>query len=112
MKLLFLLWVMLFPDIDPSDCTSFYNKTLVPVRIDGYLVQKKETEQHYILRVQDKNDKHTTDVQLLKNKTGRSIYLFAKDSSLVVKPENRMDIHVVVPSADGYSVRVFPDLCE
>lgn len=112
MKLLFLLYAMLFSTIDPSDCQSFYNKTLKPIHFDGYLVKKEKTEQLYILHIEDKKDKHLTVVQLLKNETGRSIYLFAKDSCWISKKENRLDIHVVVPIHDGYNVRVFQDLCE
>ena len=51
-------------------------------------------------------------VRLLKNQTGKSIFLFALDNSLISKRKGETALHVLAPISNGFKGRIFPDLCE
>ena len=90
------------------DCKMFYEKTLVPMSI-----KKEKTDDYYLLYVKNEKDSGKEAViRLLKNKTGKMIYLFAIDNSMIVKAEGEAVVRVISPVKDGYNVQVFPDLCE
>lgn len=114
MKLLLLLFILIQGITnDELDCKMFYEKTLVPMSIKGGLIKKEKTDDYYLLYVKNEKDSGKEAViRLLKNKTGKMIYLFAIDNSTIVKAEGEAVVRVISPVKDGYNVQVFPDLCE
>ena len=114
MKLLLLLFILMQGVTNEEfDCKMFYEKTLVPMSIKGGLIKKEKTDDYYMLYVKNEKDSGKEAViRLLKNKTGKMIYLFAIDNSMIVKAEGEAVVRVISPVKDGYNVQVFPDLCE
>ena len=113
MKLLLLLFILMQGVTNEEfDCKMFY-ETLVPMSIKGGLIKKEKTDDYYLLYVKNEKDSGKEAViRLLKNKTGKMIYLFAIDNSMIVKAEGEAVVRVISPVKDGYNVQVFPDLCE
>ena len=111
MKLLLLLFLFLQGLIgNESDCKAFYEKTLYPISLKGNLIKKEKTDEYYLLYV--KNGGKEVIVRLLKNQTGKSIFLFALDNSLISKRKGETALHVLAPISNGFKGRIFPDLCE
>lgn len=44
--------------------------------------------------------------------TGKSIFIFASDKSLISKRKGETALHVLAPISNGFKGRIFPDLCE
>lgn len=98
---------------DKPDCKAFYEKTLYPISLKGELIKKEKTEDYYLLYVKNENEGgKEVVVKLLKNQTGKSIYLFATDKSLISKRKGETALHVLAPIINGFHGRIFPDLCE
>lgn len=98
---------------DKPDCKTFYEKTLYPISLKGELIKKEKTEDYYLLYVKNENEGgKEVVVKLLKNQTGKSIYLFATDKSLISKRKGETALHVLAPIINGFNGRIFPDLCE
>lgn len=114
MKLLLLLFLFIQGLTgDKPDCKAFYEKTLVPMSVKGEVVKKEKTDDYYLFYVKNENDNgKEVVIRLLKNKTGRMIFMFAIDKSMFIKAKGEAVVRVVVPVKDGLNVQVFPDLCE
>lgn len=114
MKLLLLLFLFMQGLTgDKPDCKAFYEKTLYPISLKGELIKKEKTEDYYLLYVKNENEGgKEVVVKLLKNQTGKSIYLFATDKSLISKRKGETALHVLAPIINGFNGRIFPDLCE
>lgn len=114
MKLLLLLFLFMQGLTgDKPDCKTFYEKTLYPISLKGELIKKEKTEDYYLLYVKNENEGgKEVVVKLLKNQTGKSIYLFATDKSLISKRKGETALHVLAPIINGFNGRIFPDLCE
>lgn len=114
MKLLLLLFILMqsFAEKQP-DCKTFYEKTLASMSVKGELVKKEKTDENYLLYIKNEKDNgKEVVIRLLKNKTGRRIFMFCLDKSMIVKVKGEMGVHVAAPVKDGYIVQIFPDLCE
>lgn len=114
MKLLLLLFLFMQGLTgDKPDCKAFYEKTLYPISLKGELIKKEKTDEYYLLYVKNENEGgKEVVVKLLKNQTGKSIYLFATDKSLISKRKGETALHVLAPIINGFNGRIFPDLCE
>ena len=114
MKLLLLLFFFLQGLIgNESDCKAFYEKTLYPISLKGNLIKKEKTDEYYLLYVKNEEEGgKEVIVRLLKNQTGKSIFLFALDNSLISKRKEETALHVLAPISNGFKGRIFPDLCE
>lgn len=113
MKLLLLLFFFFQGLTDKADCCAFYEKTLAPMSVKGKLVKKEKTDQYYLLYVKNEKEKGKESIiRLLKNKTGKMIFMFAVDNSMIIKVEGEAVVRVVAPAKEGLNVRIFPDLCE
>lgn len=114
MKLLLLLFLFMEGLTgDKPDCKAFYEKTLYPISLKGELIKKEKTDDYYLLYVKNENEGgKEVVVKLLKNQTGKSIYLFATDKSLISKRKGETALHVLAPIINGFNGRIFPDLCE
>lgn len=114
MKLLLLLFLFMQGLTgDKPDCKTFYEKTLYPISLKGELIKKEKTDEYYLLYVKNENEGgKEVVVKLLKNQTGKSIYLFATDKSLISKRKGETALHVLAPIINGFNGRIFPDLCE
>lgn len=98
---------------DKPDCKAFYEKTLYPISLKGELIKKEKTDEYYLLYVKNENEGgKEVVVKLHKNQTGKSIYLFATDKSLISKRKGETALHVLAPIINGFNGRIFPDLCE
>lgn len=114
MKLLLLLFILMqgFTGDEP-DCKAFYEKTLYSIAIKGDLIKKEKTDEYYLLYVKNEEDGgKELVVRLLKNQTGKSIFIFASDKSLISKRKGETALHVLAPMNGGFNGRIFPDLCE
>ena len=114
MKLLLLLFILMqgFTGDEP-DCKAFYEKTLYPISLKGNLIKKEKTDEYYLLYVKNEEEGgKEVIVRLLKNQTGKSIFLFALDNSLISKRKGETALHVLAPISNGFKGRIFPDLCE
>lgn len=95
------------------DCKTFYEKTLAPMSVRGELMKKEKTDKYYLLYVKNENESgKETIIQLLKNKTGKNIFMFALDKNIIIKVEGETALRVAAPTKNGLDVRIFPDLCE
>lgn len=110
MKLLLLLFMLLSVPQD-KNCSEFYQTTLVPIHVDGELQKKEMTNEYYILFIRKKTDE-VVQIKLLKNKTGLKIYNFALLKSRIVKVKGEFTIRVMAPRSNGFTVQLFPDLCD
>ena len=88
MKLLLLLFLFLQGLTgNESDCKAFYEKTLYPISLKGNLIKKEKTDEYYLLYVKNEEEGgKEVIVRLLKNQTGKSIFLFALDNSFISTP--------------------------
>lgn len=113
MKLLLLLFIFMQGLTDEPDCRTFYEKTLSPMSVQGELIKKEKTDKYYLLYVKNERDNgKEAIIQLLKNKIGKQIFIFALDKSIIVKAKGQAVVRVVAPVKDGFNVQIFPDLCE
>lgn len=113
MKLLILLFVFMFGFTEDPDCSAFYEKTLSSMSVRGELVKKEKTDKYYLLYVKNElEDGKETTIRLLKNRTGKRIFLFAIDKSVIIKAKGETVVRVAAPIKDGFNVQIFPDLCE
>lgn len=114
MKLLLFLFLFLQGlTANEIDCKSFYEKTLLPMSVKGELIKKDNTDEYYLLYVKNENeDGKEVVIRLLKNQTGKKIFMFAVDNSIIVKAKGEVVVRVITPTPNGYNVQVFPDLCE
>ena len=114
MKLLLLLFLFLQGLTgNESDCKAFYEKTLYPISLKGNLIKKEKTDEYYLLYVKNEEEGgKEVIVRLLKNQTGKSIFLFALDNSLISERKGETALHVLAPISNGFKGRIFPDLCE
>lgn len=112
MNYLLHLFIIIASLLPPSDCEVFYKETLYTLDIKGNLMEKEETEEFFILHIKDETEKNLS-INLIKNKTGKDIFNFAKEGCMIFKPKERLSISVVIPYGNGdLFVRQFPNLCE
>ena len=101
-----------FLTLPPEDCSVFYDKSLKQLSVNGELTKKESLTDYYIFTVKNKTGE-TIPIKILKTNTGIKLYMFAKEKSLIIKVKNEKVIRVAVPSSNGgYTVQIFPDLCE
>lgn len=110
MKTLLLLFTLLFFQQADKDCKSFYEKNL-PDEIYGKVIEKIEESEFYILKIEDTGQKKGFSISLIKNKTGKDIYDFAKKESIIKKRKGQLGLSVLTPFNGGYNGHSFPDLC-
>ncbi len=113
MKVLILLFAILFGQAGGDDCKSFYEKNL-PDEIYGKVIEKKEDTDYYRIKIKDSIQEKEIEVLLLKNKTGKEIFDFIQKESYVKKRKGNLSLSALTPmkGGGGYNGQSFPDLCE
>ena len=113
MKTLLLLFTfLLFQNPADSDCKGFYEKN-IPDEIYGKVIEKKENDGYYRIKIKDSVQNKEIEVSLLKNKTGKEIYDFLQKESIVKKRKGSLSLSALTSiKGGGFDDRSFPDLCK
>lgn len=113
MKVLLIYLFACLQNLPPIDCASFYEKELKSLLIKGTVIEKKLTDDYYIIKVKQDDTGKQISFKLLKNNSGREIYWFAIKGSIIRKKSGHYDLHFLNPTPDGgYKGRIFDNLCK